>query len=147
MIQEIRLSYEIEGCEIENEPWKLFVSLVSRDYGELISKHLNNNNIPIEMPKTITNTLCKSVPVVVTTTSSITNTTNVNIPNLNSNADSSKRKRYFKLSSDQSSDIVEEENIKFLEQLNHLKQQNSHKRPKRQVKLVANNNKKNLVRF
>lgn len=146
MQREICLNYVIENYKPENESWKYFVNLLSRDYGELIYKHLNNNLVEISKNLPIVN----NVP---------TNSSNLSTNNLTTDkiqefstliSETSKRKRSTKSNSEQNPlncDIVEEEYRKFREQLNDLKKQPTQKRPKRQVKLMANNNKNNSVFF
>lgn len=43
MRKEIMLSYEVQRIKPEPEPWALFLNLVSRDYGEVISKSMQQH--------------------------------------------------------------------------------------------------------
>lgn len=140
MQREIRLNYSIENYEPENESWKYFVNLLSRDYGELICKHLNNNTA--EVPKNPVNNASTSNMIDITTEKNSTFGTLI--------SETSKRKRSVKSNLEQNSlncDIVEEENRKFMEQLEDLKKPTTQKRPRRQVKLMANNHKNTVKIF
>lgn len=131
MQSEIKLSYEICGRDEELDAWKVFVSLVRRDYGELMSKNTQQANETFKIASNLSSTSNSSPRIHILTRCD-------SVEELPQN-DVAKRKRSIKSTSEQSqltSNIVQEENQKFLEQLNDLTQQNATKKPKRQVKVL-----------
>lgn len=150
MINEISLSYEI--CEPPSDCslfWRHFISLVNRDYGELIAK-------------TIINQQQKSSNNQIQNNNEINNDSKLLHSNTNTNTETQstdekifekKRKKSLILNDKFNSlkndinnqknivnknDIIEEENAKFLQQIRELQKLQKNKRPKRQVKVIPN---------
>uniref|UniRef100_A0A915DKC5 Derlin n=1 Tax=Ditylenchus dipsaci TaxID=166011 RepID=A0A915DKC5_9BILA len=128
MKNEMMLSYEICHQQPVLDPWSLFVSLINRDYGEIMSKTPNYS-------------LSNSNNMAVFDGASHPSTSSAFNNSIEQPLDGDRRKKVEKAvpgkDDHSSTNIVEHENMQFLQQLKTLNNQN--KKPKRQVKLLPNN--------